>query len=206
MACQFVVGADEAGRGCLAGPLVAAGVRFEPGRVSVADIELLARLNDSKRVKPEHRLELFEAVHATASCVFVAIRPAEVIDRQGLHVTNIEALSRALDGAAPLGVALGNGVMEVLSDGFAVPFRGGTSTKLVKGDTRSAAIAAASIVAKVTRDRYMAELDERWPEYGFGEHFGYATEVHRAAISKHGPCPVHRMSFNSDAYNAPSST
>jgi len=203
---RFSVGADEAGRGCLAGPLVAAGVCFELARVSASDVEVLCRLNDSKRVKPEHRGELFEAVHAVASSVVLVIRPAEVIDRQGLHVTNIEALSRALEGAAPAGVVGEPGLMEVMSDGFAVPFRGGVSTKLVKGDTRSAAIAAASIVAKVTRDRYMAELGERWPEYGFAEHFGYATEVHRTAIRKHGPCLVHRMSFNSDAYNAPSST
>ena len=96
--------------------------------------------------------------------------------------------------------------ISLLTDGFAVPVAGGSSIKLIKGDTRSAAIAAASIIAKQTRDRIMVRAAETWPGYGFESHVGYASEGHREAIMRLGPTPIHRMSFNSAAYSAPSSS
>ena len=209
-----VAGADEAGRGCLAGPLVAAAVLFDHSQLTHAQLESLLDLNDSKRVRPELREQLFGTIHEAAVAVEVAVRPASVIDAEGLHVTNLEALSASL--AAVCGAGLSerwdvavDGLPErtiVLSDGFSVPVGAGSSTKLVKGDTLSAAVAAASIVAKVTRDRFMTAAAAKWPEYGFDVHMGYATASHRDAIIEHGPTPIHRMSFKSDAYNAASST
>lgn len=209
-----VAGADEAGRGCLAGPIVAAGVLFDQRHLTADRIEPLLELNDSKRVRPEARERLLAAIHELALWVEVVVRPASVIDEKGLHVTNLEALSTALAAACSAGLeepwdvergGVPPGTV-ALSDGFAVAVGAGESTKLVKGDTRSAAVAAASIVAKVTRDRLMLEAAGRWPEYGFDEHMGYATASHRAAIVEYGATPIHRMSFKSDAYKAPSRT
>ncbi len=199
----LVAGADEAGRGCLAGPLVAAAVGFDQSRITLKLIDSLRWLNDSKRVSPARRSDLLSRIMLSGATISIAVRPASVIDREGLHVTNIEALSSALEGVitgliAPVETA------SLLTDGFAVPVAGGTSVKLIKGDTKSAAIAAASIVAKETRDRIMVRAAETWPGYGFESHVGYASEAHREAIIRLGPSPIHRMSFNSDAYRAPS--
>ena len=199
-----VAGADEAGRGCLAGPLVAAAVAFEQSRVTPKLIESLRWLNDSKRVSPVRRAELLSCIFTSGAEVSVAVRPASVIDREGLQLTNIEALSAALGGVlSSLTVAVDE--VSLLTDGFSVPVAEGNSVKLIKGDSKSAAIAAASIVAKQTRDQIMVRAAERWPGYGFESHVGYASEAHRDAIRQLGPSPIHRMSFNSDAYNAPSS-
>jgi ribonuclease HII len=191
---RFVAGADEAGRGCLAGPLVAAGVLIDYENLSHADRRALAGLHDSKQMKPEKREELFPAVLRAAERVCVVVRCARGIDRRGLHVTNIEALSCALEG-----LDVGEEAI-CLVDGFslrdcAVPHRA-----VVEGDGTSAAIAAASVIAKVSRDRYMHRVAPQHPGWGFDEHVGYSTPEHRAAIEQIGISPLHRRSFASVAY------
>lgn len=190
-----MAGADEAGRGCLAGPLVAAAVLIDYEVLSHADRRALAGLHDSKQMQEEKRAELFPCVLRAAERVSVVVRSAAGIDRRGLHVTNIEALSLALERLAPGEEAIS------LVDGFRlhdcpVPHR-----RVVKGDATSAAIAAASVIAKVTRDRYMRDVAPRHPGWGFDEHVGYSTPEHRAAIEEIGISPLHRRSFQSVAYS-----
>jgi ribonuclease HII len=190
----MVAGADEAGRGCLAGPLVAAAVLIDYGALSRSDRRALAGLHDSKQMKPERREELYPAVMRAASRVSVVVRCARGIDERGLHVTNIEALSCALERLAPDDEAI------CLVDGFSlrncrVPHRA-----VIEGDGTSAAIAAASVIAKVTRDRYMQGAASVHPGWGFEEHVGYSTPEHRAAIERIGISPLHRRSFQSVAY------
>jgi len=192
---RFVAGTDEAGRGCLAGPLVAAAVLIDYERLSHSDRRALSGLHDSKQMTEERRLEMYPCVLRAAERVSVVVRSAAGIDRRGLHVTNIEALSLALERLAPGEDAI------CLVDGFrlhdcTVPHR-----RVVKGDATSAAIAAASVVAKVTRDRYMREVAPRHPGWGFEEHVGYSTPEHRQAIEEIGISPLHRRSFQSVAYS-----
>ncbi len=190
-----MAGADEAGRGCLAGPLVAAAVLLDYEALSRADRRALAGLHDSKQMKPEKREELYPAVLRAADRVSVVIRCARGIDDRGLHVTNIEALSRALEGLAP-----GAGAT-CLVDGFALRECSVPHRAVVEGDGTSAAIAAASVIAKVTRDRYMHGAAGTHPGWGFEEHVGYSTPEHRAAIERLGISPLHRRSFQSVAYS-----
>jgi ribonuclease HII len=192
---RFVAGADEAGRGCLAGPLVAAAVLIDYERLTVSDRRALSGLHDSKQMTETHRLEMYPCVLRAAERVSVAIRSASGIDRRGLHVTNIEALSLALERLAPGEDAIS------LVDGFRLPRCGVPHRRVVKGDATSAAIAAASVIAKVTRDRYMREVAPRHPGWGFEEHVGYSTPEHRAAIEEIGISPLHRRSFQSVAYS-----
>jgi len=192
---RFVAGADEAGRGCLAGPLVAAAVLIDYDRLSHSDRRALSGLHDSKQMTEAHRLEMYPCVLRAAERVSVVVRSAPGIDRRGLHVTNIEALSLALERLAPGSETI------CLVDGFRlhdcpVPHR-----RVVKGDATSAAIAAASVVAKVTRDRYMRDIAARHPGWGFEEHVGYSTPEHRQAIEEIGISPLHRRSFQSVAYS-----
>lgn len=189
----MVCGADEAGRGSLAGPIVAAAVRFDYARLAAAGIDDLAELDDSKRLTATRREELFDVIVRLADTVSVVSRSAAWIDHQGLHRTNLEAVATALDRVSQPGAVS-------LSDGFAVRDAAGVSVAVVKGDATSAAIAAASIVAKTTRDRMMRVADEAYPVYGFAQHVGYATKYHQDAIVEHGPSPIHRMSFASVAY------
>ena len=193
---RYVAGADEAGRGCLAGPLVAAAVLIDYERLSHSDRRALSGLHDSKQMTEERRLEMYPCVLRAAERVSVVVRCAAGIDRRGLHVTNIEALSLALERLAPPEA-------EAISlvDGFrlhrcAVPHR-----QVIQGDATSAAIAAASVIAKVTRDRYMREVATLHPGWGFEEHVGYSTPEHRAAIEELGISPLHRRSFQSVAYS-----
>jgi ribonuclease HII len=190
---RFVAGADEAGRGCLAGPLVAAAVLFDYERLSLADLRSLSALNDSKQHTLEGREELLPRVMRAATRVAVVTRCARGIDERGLHRTNLAALSDALGRVAQPGCLC-------LSDGFAVPATGHAQRAVIGGDARSAAIAAASVVAKVTRDRFMRRMEDHYPGWGFGEHVGYSTPEHRAAIRARGVSPLHRMSFQSVAY------
>lgn len=190
---RFVAGADEAGRGCLAGPLVAAAVLFDLERLSLADRRALARLNDSKQHTAEGREELFPLVMRAAARVAVVSRCVRGIDGRGLHVTNLAALRDAL-----IRVARPDGIC--LVDGFAVPDFGFEQRAVVGGDSRSAAIAAASVIAKVTRDRHMARAGELHPGWDFATNVGYSTPEHRAAIAANGVSPLHRMSFASIAY------
>jgi ribonuclease HII len=190
---RWVAGADEAGRGCLAGPLVAAGVLFDTEALTTRQLRSLSRLNDSKQHSIEIREELFPIVLRTAAKICVVSRCARTIDARGLHKTNLAALRDALLGVARPGCIC-------LSDGFPVGDIGHEQRAIVEGDATSAAIAAASIVAKVTRDRYMRHADELHPGWEFAAHVGYSTPEHRDAIQRLGVSPLHRLSFQSMAY------
>jgi ribonuclease HII len=190
---RFVAGADEAGRGCLAGPLVAAAVLFDYERLGLREVRALTGLNDSKQHTLEGREALYPLVLRCATSVAVISRCVRGIDARGLHNTNLEALSSALSRVAVPGTIC-------LSDGFPVPPTGHEQHAVINGDARSAAIAAASIVAKVTRDRYMRRADALHPGWEFATHVGYATPEHRAAIMAQGVSPLHRLSFQSLAY------
>ena len=190
---RWVAGADEAGRGCLAGPLVAAAVLFDLEALTTRELRALSRLNDSKQHSIEVREELFPIVLRTAAKVCVVSRCARGIDARGLHKTNLAALRDALLGVARPGCIC-------LSDGFPVGDIGFEQRAIVEGDATSAAIAGASIIAKVTRDRYMRRADELHPGWEFAAHVGYSTPEHRAAIERIGVSPLHRLSFQSTAY------
>ena len=190
---RFVAGADEAGRGCLAGPLVAAAVLFDHERLSLSDLRSLSALNDSKQHTIEAREELYPRVLRAATAVAVTSRCVRGIDERGLHKTNLAALSDTLARVAVDGCLC-------LSDGFPVPPTGHEQRPVVGGDATSAAIAAASVIAKVSRDRFMQRMEKRYPGWDFATHVGYSTPEHRAAIEKLGVSPLHRMSFASIAY------
>ncbi|MEU7003097.1 ribonuclease HII [Nonomuraea sp. NPDC046570] len=173
-----IAGVDEAGRGACAGPLVVAAVVLR---------REIAGLADSKALAPAVREELYERIMATAS-VGVVVIPPEEIDARGLHKSNIAGMRRAV-ARLPF-------VPEyILTDGFPVPGLPAPSLAVWKGDQVAACVAAASIVAKVTRDRMMVSLDTDHPQYGFAEHKGYVTPRHRRALEDHGPCAHHRFSF-----------
>jgi ribonuclease HII len=193
---RWVAGADEAGRGCLAGPLVAAAVLFDYERLTTRELRALSALNDSKQHTSEAREQLYPLVLTSATRVTVVSRCVSGIDARGLHKTNLAALHDAIRGVT----ASVEGEVECLIDGFAVPRFEREQRAVVNGDATSAAIAAASIVAKVTRDRYMQHADELHPGWSFAEHVGYSTPVHREAIERIGVSPLHRMSFQSLAY------
>jgi ribonuclease HII len=192
----LIAGADEAGRGCLAGPLVAAGVLFDYDALTTRELRALSALNDSKQHSAQAREELFPLVLRSAERVIVISRCVRGIDERGLHKTNLAALRDAL-----IGVTRDvRGEVLCLSDGFPVRDFGRPQRAIVDGDATSAAIAAASIVAKVTRDRYMHHADSEHPGWSFAEHVGYSTPEHREAILRQGVSPLHRMSFQSLAY------
>ncbi len=193
LGARFVAGADEAGRGCLAGPLVAAGVRFDLQRLRPADVRVLGALNDSKQQTPEGRAALFPLILRLAAKVTIVSRCAPGIDARGLHVTNLQALRDALERVACPGCIC-------LSDGFPVAAVGHEQRAVIGGDGKSAAIAAASVIAKETRDRYMRRADQTHPGWEFAQHVGYATPEHREAILRQGISPLHRLSFQSAAY------
>jgi ribonuclease HII len=195
LGARFVAGTDEAGRGCLAGPLVAAAVLIDYETLTVSDRRALSGLHDSKQMTEERRHEIFPSVLRAAERVSVVVRSAAGIDRRGLHATNVEALGVALER-----LRLDDGTM-ALVDGFALPRCRVPHRRVIGGDGTSAAIAAASVVAKVTRDRYMREAAGRHPGWGFEEHVGYSTPEHRAAIEEIGISPLHRRSFQSVAYS-----
>jgi ribonuclease HII len=185
---RLVAGADEAGRGALAGPLVAAAVLLDYDRLQGRACAPLAQLDDSKTRTVAQREELYDAVLACASRVSVVFATAREVDRAGVHRANLSALARALQGLDAPAEAL------LLSDGFRVPLRR-EHRAIIGGDGTSAAIAAASIVAKVTRDRLMRRIHATYPAYGFDGHVGYSTPAHRDALVALGPCPLHRRSF-----------
>jgi len=178
-----VAGADEAGRGACAGPLVAAAAILAPGRRGE-----IAELADSKLLTAAARERVYTAVVAQALAYEVVVIPAADIDAKGLHVGNLAAMRRAL---ASLAVR----PEYVLTDGFGVDGLGVPGLAVWKGDQVAACVAAASVLAKVTRDRIMVDLDAQFPGYGFAEHKGYATADHTAAMRTLGPCPQHRFSY-----------
>jgi ribonuclease HII len=190
---RYVAGADEAGRGSLAGPLVAAAVLFDLHAIGPREARALSALNDSKQHTPEARAKLFPLIVRTASKVAVVSRCVRRIDARGLHVTNLAALRDALTAIACPGCLC-------LVDGFPVGEFGYEQRAVVDGDAKSAAIAAASIVAKVTRDAFMHRADRVHPGWDFAAHVGYSTPEHRDAIERMGISPLHRLSFQSVAY------
>ncbi|WP_454917853.1 ribonuclease HII [Xanthobacter sediminis] len=175
-----VAGADEVGRGPLAGPVVAAAVVLDPGRVP-------AGLNDSKKLTAARREALYAEICATAE-VAVSLAPPARIDRDNIRQATLWALAQAVAGL-PRPPAL------LLVDGNDPPDVACAVEAIVGGDARVASIAAASIVAKVVRDRLMMQLGAAFPDYGFADHKGYGTDLHRKALDAHGPCRHHRRSF-----------
>jgi ribonuclease HII len=176
-----LAGVDEAGRGPLAGPVVAAAVVLAPGA-------RIAGVDDSKRLLPEERQRLFDVIRERAVGVGVGIVDHLTIDRINILQATRLAMGQALG-------ALGLEPELVLTDYVTVPGLRCPQRNLVEGDRRSASVAAASIIAKVTRDRIMEEADREYPVYGFGRHKGYPTPEHRMALEQHGPCALHRRTF-----------
>jgi ribonuclease HII len=176
-----VAGVDEVGVGPLAGPLVAAAVIL-PRECDIRGID------DSKKLTAARRAALKARIEACAIAVGIGIVEERDVDRLNTYWAGIEAMRRAI-------AALTVVPEQILVDARRIPGLAVPQLALVKGDTRSYSIAAASIVAKVVRDAMMAELDSRYPEYGFARHMGYATAEHLAALERHGPCPAHRRSF-----------
>jgi ribonuclease HII len=178
-----VAGVDEAGRGACAGPLVVAAVILNPSRMA-----RLTELADSKALTAKARNAAYSQIMDSAIDWSVVTIPSGEIDRRGLHVCNVAGMRRALAGLTP-------NPGYVLTDGFPVRGLSAPALAMWKGDQVAACVAAASIVAKVTRDAIMRELDKSFSEYGFARHKGYSTPSHMKALAEHGPCPEHRMSF-----------
>lgn len=178
-----VAGVDEAGRGACAGPLVVGAVMLPTGRRHRID-----GLTDSKLLTPRRREEIYAEIVNNAVAWSAVVITCSEVDRVGLHRCNIAGMRRAV-------AMLDLRPSFVLSDGFSVPGLDVPGLAVPKGDRVAACIAAASVVAKVTRDRLMTELHERYPIYGFDVHKGYVTREHSAALGVHGPCPEHRFSF-----------
>lgn len=176
-----VSGIDEVGRGCLAGPVFVSGVVLDPNNIPDG-------LHDSKKLTAKRRKALYDQILATSEFSLTSV-PSEVIDE-------INIREATLQGMAEAAALLGGSTYFHLIDGNAIPKRlVGRAESIIKGDARSLSIAAASIVAKVTRDEWMTAAAEMYPGYGFEKHAGYGTESHLAAIRELGPCPLHRMSF-----------
>jgi ribonuclease HII len=182
-----IAGVDEAGRGPCAGPLVVAAVilrdPFAPE---------LAEVRDSKEVAEAKREILFDLIMDSADSVSVIIIPPSEIDERGVHVANLDGMRRAVKG-------LSTEPAYVLTDGYAIEGLAIPNVAVWKGDQVVTAISAASIIAKVTRDRIMIDLDKTYPQYGFAQHKGYITALHTAALKEHGPCVEHRKSFSNIA-------
>jgi ribonuclease HII len=178
-----IAGADEAGRGACAGPLVA-------GAAILRDTKggQIPGLNDSKLLTEKARERCYEQILRRALAWSVVVIESEECDRLGMHVANVEALRRAV-------ALLDTPPDYVLTDGFPVDGLGVPGLAVWKGDRVAACIAAGSVLAKVTRDRIMCEMHAEWPAYDFRTHKGYITDAHAAALSEHGPSPVHRMRF-----------
>ena len=176
-----ICGIDEAGRGPLAGDVYAAAVIFDEG-------VFIDGLNDSKKLTEKKREQLFDEIISKAKAYCVATASVEEIEEVNILQATFLAMKRAYEG---LGIAADI----ALIDGNRLPDLNCKMETVVKGDSLSASIAAASILAKVSRDRYMTELAEKYPEYRFDKHKGYGTKLHNELILEHGPCPAHRMSF-----------
>jgi ribonuclease HII len=193
LGARFVAGTDEAGRGSLAGPLVVAGVLLDYDCLRDHKVRPLAFLNDSKQCSVERREELFRAVMACADRIEVRVIPHGTIDRNGLHRSNLAAMRSILHALSPPAEVC-------LVDGFRLGPSAPPHRAVVDGDEQSAAIAAASIVAKVTRDRLMRRMDALFPHYGFSSHVGYITPSHSRMVRERGPSAIHRRSFQALCY------
>jgi ribonuclease HII len=182
-----IAGVDEAGRGPCAGPLVIAAVILEDPFAAE-----LSEVRDSKEVSEKKREELFDLIMKVALSVSVIRVSVSEIDERGVHAANLDGMRRAVKG-------LHIEPAYVLTDGYAIEGLAIPNVAVWKGDQVVTAISAASIIAKVTRDREMIELDSKYPQYGFAKHKGYITAVHTAALAQHGPCAEHRTSFSNIA-------
>jgi len=178
-----IAGVDEAGRGACAGPLVIASVvlndPFAPE---------LAVVRDSKEIPENKRDAVFDLIHQVAASVSIVIVPASEVDSRGVHAANLDGMRRAVQG-------LNVEPAYVLTDGYAIEGLGVPNLAVWKGDQVVVSISAASVIAKVTRDRIMREMDIEFPAYGFAGHKGYITAAHSKALNEHGPCAQHRKSF-----------
>jgi ribonuclease HII len=179
--CKRVAGVDEAGRGPLAGPVVAAAVVFRPAVFH-------DRVRDSKKVRPAERDVLYDWIRENAESVGVGIAGPELIDEINILQATYAAMRQALGSLSPE-------PRHFVVDGRPIPGHPIPQTAVVRGDARCFSVAAASIIAKVTRDRLMCEFDKAYPQYGFSRHKGYGTRLHVAAIRAHGLCPIHRRTF-----------
>ena len=182
-----LAGVDEAGRGACAGPLVVASVILRDPHASD-----LAKVRDSKELSEKNREELFDVVTEAAFSLSVVIITHEEIDARGVHAANLDGMRRAVQG-------LDVTPAYVLTDGYAIQGLAIPSLAVWKGDQVVTCISAASIIAKVTRDRIMREMDLVYPEYGFASHKGYITKTHTEALKKYGVTPIHRRSFSNIA-------
>jgi len=178
-----IAGVDEAGRGACAGPLVIASVVLHDPLTPE-----LAVVRDSKEIAENKRHAVFELIYDIAESISVVIVPAAEVDARGVHAANLDGMRRAVQG-------LDLQPAYVLTDGYAIEGLGLPNLAVWKGDQVVVSISAASVVAKVTRDRIMRELDGQFPEYGFAGHKGYITAAHTKALNEHGPCKEHRTSF-----------
>ena len=178
---EYIAGVDEAGRGPLAGPVVVAAVILPLGL-------FLPRLNDSKKLSPKVRDALYDQIRDQAIAVGTAIIDEKTIDRINIYQATINGMYDAVFSLQPQ-------PQKVLIDAVHLDRLPMPSLSIIKGDAKSASIAAASIIAKVTRDRLMDAYDKEYPVYGFARHKGYGTAEHVAAIRQYGPCPLHRQSF-----------
>lgn len=179
---KFVAGVDEAGRGPLAGPVVAAACIIPEGT-------LIPGIDDSKKLTPLQREKLFEAIITTKSIIYgIGIKDSGIVDSINIYQATIQAMLEAVGHLQTTPDLL-------LVDGMQLPHPKIPVQKIIQGDSLSYCIAAASIIAKVTRDRLMQDYHRQWPEYGFDQHKGYGTEKHLQALQIHGPCPIHRRSF-----------
>ena len=182
-----IAGVDEAVRGPCAGPLVIAAVILKDPFAPE-----LAQVRDSKEISESKREELFEVIMNIAMSVSIIRVSVEEIDARGVHAANLDGMRRAVAG-------LSIEPAYVLTDGYAIEGLAVPNVAVWKGDQVVTAISAASIIAKVTRDREMIELDKKYPQYGFAKHKGYITAAHTAALAEHGPCVEHRTSFSNIA-------
>ena len=178
-----LAGVDEAGRGACAGPLVIASVILHDPFA-----EDLSSVRDSKDVSEKERENLYELLLEKAAAISTIIVPPAEVDARGVHAANLDGMRRAVQG-------LSITPAYVLTDGYAIDGLGIANLAVWKGDQVAHCISAASIIAKVTRDRIMRELDTSFPEYGFAKHKGYITASHTKALNEHGPCIEHRQSF-----------
>lgn len=178
-----VAGTDEAGRGACAGPLVVAAAVLPHGRRGE-----VPGLADSKLLTEQARERAYDEVLGRALAWSVVVVPPAEVDRTGLHVMNVRAMRQAVTRLEPT-------PSYVLTDGFPITGMPAPALAVWKGDRVAACVAAASVIAKVTRDRLMVSLHERWPEYDFARHKGYSTPEHMAALRRHGPCQEHRFSY-----------
>ena len=192
-----LAGVDEAGRGPLAGPVVAAAVVMPESWIEEGIPESLCRLNDSKQINGKVREELFEVICSGHFIEYgIGMIDSLLID----EINILQATHCAMNDAL---VKLNSPVQHALVDGRPVQTLTVGQTAIIKGDAKSYTIAAASILAKVTRDQLMIEYDRKYPGYGFAEHKGYGTKAHLTAIEELGPCPIHRMSFSPLKHNQP---